>query len=201
MDRRQASGGADIAALPRSRRRGLFGRRAAGARFDTSPLVAKIDRRQSSQSLRRAFGGFSAAFLPGRDRSVQRRRVGYDTLTPSRFCLDTPRTGPHAGGRAFAQRALWNQHADPQRPGGPDAKNSRAARYAHRRTARIWSSSISRRPPPLGVHRRRAAHSLAPLCAETAVLVAPPCCVTRGRHRTLTASRVNASSVALLLHT
>ena len=32
----------------------------------------------------------------------------------------------------------------------------------------------------------------------TAVLVAPPCCVTRGRQRTLMAPLVNASSVALL---
>ena len=49
-----------------------------------------------------------------------------------------------------------------------------------------------------GVHGHPTA---GPLFAFTAVLVAPPCWVTRGRNLTLIASRLKASSVALLLQT
>jgi hypothetical protein len=98
MDRRQsASGGADIASLPRSCRRGLFGRRTAGARFDASRLVAKIDRPQLARSsVERLAAASPSALLR---HQAEQFSGAASTMTPSPNDVDARMTG-RRGGRA-----------------------------------------------------------------------------------------------------
>ena len=156
----------------------------------------------------RCSGRYPNSTRPLDAKTADRQRLRRDPVWTGPASLSTAsavrrRDGEHL---AVAQRAA-TVSPEEQRQRNRDASDLRVARPNERERRFVYRVSLV--ADPVGRPRSVARHGAPRLTgaslfiagSPTAVFVPPPWRVTRGRQRTLTAPRVNASSVERLLQT
>ena len=143
-----------------------------------------------------------------RHRACEHRLEGLDCVTASLLSLGEqskhhPRCHPEPMAfeylsRDLPERGLHVEQSSADRPWSPGITGRGEGFQRLPTTERLSAIQVPNQLEVALLGELRGSYWRVLTHVLTAVFVAPPCCVTRGRHRTLSAPLLNASSLALL---